>query len=516
MSNTVLVGAFAHETNTFVPEQVTRQEFQAREEYFGKAVEEHLQGTETAVGGVIDAAVDHSVELVHTVSAHATPGGIVSKDTYEFYTSRILGGVRDKIDDLDGVILPLHGAMVAEHLDDGEGALIAAVREIVEDDIPIVVTLDLHANVSERMATHADALVAYETYPHLDKAETGRRAFQILLKAMHGAVKPTIHMERPPNLIFQPKAYTPSGPMADVMAKAREKEERDGVLKVNVLPGFYHADILEMGVTTPVVTNDDPDLAREVSRSMAEMIWNRRDEFVESYPKPREAVETAGRLLADRDLDEGPIVMADFGSNPGGGGASNGTTILREFLNQEIQNAGWAIMHDPVAVDECIEAGVGSRVTTDVGGKTDDLHGEIIKDLNGYVKAITDGRYVNEGTSHSGYGVQNDIGRTVRFQCGRDDSVTVVLADRRASAFDAEIWRHVGQPPERLDVICIPSLIAFLGDYEPMSSEVILVDTPGLSAVDPARFNYESIPRPIYPIDNLDADAYPDWTDVSK
>lgn len=509
MTITVLVGAFAHETNTFVPDPVTRRDFQDNQEYLGDAVEANLRGTETAVGGVIDAAAELDAELVQTVAAFATPGGVVARDTYEFYAGHILDGVRDHLDELDGVILPLHGAMVAEHLDDGEGALIAAVRDLVGPDVPIVVTLDLHGNVTTAMVAESDAIVAYETYPHLDKADTGRRGLELLARTIRDEVAPVMHMERPPMLVLQPKAYTPSGPMAEVMAEARAWEARDGVLKVNILPGFYHADVPEMGVTTPVVTDDDPALAREVARAMAQHLWQHRAEFVEEYPKPRPAVERAKAMAGELAPDDGPVVMADFGSNPGGGGASNGTTILREFLEQEVANAGWAIMHDPEAVAACIEAGVGKRVTVTVGGKTDSLHGAPIEDLEGYVKAITDGRYVNTGTSHSGYGVQNDIGRTVRFQCGTDDSVTVVLAERRASAFDAEVWRHVGLPPERLDVICIPSLIAFLGDYEPMASEVILVDTPGLSAVDPARFEYSHIPRPLYPLDPMEDDAYP-------
>lgn len=512
MTETVVVGAFAHETNTFVPDPVDRQAFRDREEFLGGDVDVQLRGTETAVGGVIDAAEEHGIELIHTVAAFATPGGVVERETYEFYTECILDGVREHLETLDGVILPLHGAMVAEHLDDGEGPLIAAVRTLVGPDVPIVVTLDLHANVSAEMVAESDAIVAYETYPHLDKAETGRRGLRVLARTMRDEVRPVMHMERPPTLILQPKAYTPSGPMAAVMSKARQYEDRDGVLKVNVLPGFYHADIPEMGVTTPVVADDDAELAREVSRAMAEFVWDRRDDFIDAYPQPREAVERAKAVGDGLGPEDGPVVMADFGSNPGGGGASNGTTILREFLDQEVTGAGWAIMHDPAAVADCLAAGVGQRVTTAIGGKSDDNHGEPIADVDGYVKAITDGRYVNTGTSHSGYGVQNDIGRTVRFQCGTDDGVTVVLAEKRASAFDAEIWRHVGLPPERLDVICIPSLIAFLGDYEPLSSEVILVDTPGLSAVNPARFEYSKIPRPVYPLDELAADAYPDWS----
>ncbi|WP_313693468.1 M81 family metallopeptidase [Halorarum halobium] len=512
MTHTVLVGAFAHETNTFVPEPVTRDDFQKRQEYLSEGVRENLRGTETAVGGVIDVADEAGVDLVHTVSAFATPGGVVEDETYEFYSDRILAGAREHGDDLDGVVLPLHGAMVSETHTDGEGPLVEAVRDVVGAEVPIVVTLDLHANVSERMVAAADALVAYETYPHLDKAETGRRGMRLLVRAIEGDVSPTMHLERPPIIAYQPKAYTPEGPMAEVMARARELEGRDGVLKVNVLPGFYHADIPEMGFTVPVVTDDDPDLAREVSREMAELAWEMREEFVEEYPKPPEAIRKARELAADHGPEDGPIVMAEFGSNPGGGGASNGTTVLREMLDQGVEDAGWAIMYDPEAVDDCLAAGVGNRVTTTIGGKSDDRHGEPIADVDGYVKAITDGEYVNTGTSHSGKGVRNHVGTTVRFQCGRDDSVTVVLAKTRASAFDAEIWRHVGQPPERLSMICIPSLIAFLGDYGPMSSEVILIDTPGTSAVNPARFDYSRIPRPLFPLDEMAEDAYPDWT----
>lgn len=512
MTETVLTGELAHETNTFVRGLTERSDFQEDREYLGEDVPTQMAGTETSIGGIVDSAADTGIELLHTISARATPSGVVSEEAYSFYRSLILDELRDHIDEIDGVILALHGAMATEVAPDGEGPLLSAVRSIVGPDVPVVATLDLHANVTEEMVEVADALVAYEEYPHLDKAETGVKAFDILVKAMRGKVEPTSHFERPPTIIFQPKAHTTHGPIAKVMERAREYEQQDDVLKANVLPGFYHADISEMGVTTPVVTDGDPELARKVSRDLAELIWENRKEFVGEYPKPAEAVAQAKGVISGLDEENGPVVMADFGSNPGGGGASNGTTVLQEMLEQEVDNSGWAIMHDPEAVEDCIAAGVGNRVTVDVGGKTDDRHGETITDLDGYVKAITDGRYVNTGTSHSGRGVQNTIGQTVRFECGADDGVTIVLAERRASAFDAEIWRHIGLPPERLDLICIPSLIAFLGDYEPLSSDVILVDTPGVSAVNPERFDYSHIARPISPLDDMDDDAYPSWT----
>ena len=399
--------------------------------------------------------------------------------------------------------------MVTEHYSDGEGELIRRVRDVVGEEVPIIVTLDLHANVSSQMATHADALIAYETYPHLDKAATGRHGMDLLVRTMDDEIEPVVRFERPPMIVFQPKAYTVEGPMVDVMHRARELEAHAGVLKTSVFPGFYHADIPEMGVTTPVVSDGDPGLAQEVSRDLAEHLWTHRDQFVEDYPKPAEAIAIAKERASALDSNEGPIVMAEFGSNPGGGGAANGTTVLREMLEQGIENAGWAIMYDPEAVETCVAASVRERVTETIGGKSDDKHGDPIEAVDGYVKAITDGKYVNTGTTHSGKGVQNDIGTTALFQCGPDDSINVVLAERRASAFDAEIWRHIGIQPERLDIICIPSLIAFLGDYEPMSSDIILIDTPGLSAVNPAQFDYSEIPRPIYPLDDLDGTAYP-------
>lgn len=518
MSHTVVVGAVAHETNTFVETPVTRADFRARYEHLGDEASA-LAGTETQMGGVLDAAEGASedtggagrtgVDLVHTVAAAATPGGVVADDTFAFYADRILAGVREHRDALDGVMLPLHGAMVTASITDGEGELVDRVREVVGPDVPIVVTLDLHANVSERLVRTADAVLTYETYPHLDKAATGRRGLAILRRAMAGDVDPVTRRERVPTIVFQPTARTDEGPMAELQALAREAETRDGVLKASVAPGFYHADVPEMGVTTTVVTDGDPELAAAVARELGVALWRRRESFVADYPGPTEAVDRAEAAVAERGPDAGPVVLADFGSNPGGGGAADGTTILREFIDRGLTGAGWAIMYDPEALADCLDTGVAERVTTSIGGKTDDRHGATIEGVDGYVKAITDGRYVNTGTSHSGKGVQNDLGPTVRLECGPDDGVTVVLSGTRASAFDAEIWRHVGQPPERLDYLCVPSLIAFLGDYGPMASEVILVDTPGASAVDPARFEYERIPRPIYPLDDLPPAAYP-------
>lgn len=508
MRRSVLVASVMHETNTFVPDPVGREAFQQRREFLGDDVTDAMADTDTAIGGVIRTARELGISLVQTVATFATPGGVVTDDAYEFYADVILDAAERHRDELDGVVLPLHGAMVVESLTDGEGELIGAVREVVGPDVPIVVTLDLHGNVSEAMVAEADAIVAYETNPHLDKGETGRRGMELLARAMDGDVDPVIAMERPPVLPEVPKQFTSDDPMARVMARARELEdEHDDVLKVNVLPGFYHADVPEAGLSIPVVTDGDEELARDVAASVGELIWELREQFVGDYPTPAEAVAKAKRL-GSLAPEPGPIVMADFGPNPGAGGSASGTALLREFLDQGVENAGYTLLWGPDAVEACIEAGVGERVTITIGGWPDDHHGAPIEDVDGYVKTITDGTFVNTGTSHDGKGTTTNLGRAVLFQCGQNDGVNVILTETRASSFDAEIWRHVGIQPERLDVIAVQSLAAFRGDYGPFASSIIEVDSPGLSSPVAERFEYKRLERPKFPLDDLPDDAY--------
>lgn len=539
MSKRVLIAEFAHESNTFADEPTTRADFREGREYVGDEVLAKLSGTNTSLGGVVDfverdstgagtAAGDgadrssadyEAVDLVPVVAASATPGGPVARDAYDHYTERIVAGAREHAADLDGVLLALHGAMVPEGMDDGEGPLVQRVRDAV-GDLPVVVTHDLHGNVTDELLAAADVLVAYETYPHVDMAETGRRALELLLDAARGAVAPVMAVERPPVLPLGPDQNTREGPMAEVMARARTLEGRAEILKVNVFPGFHTADVPSVGFSVPVVADSDPDAAREAAREIAEMVWERREVFVRDYPGPEEAVRQAVETVADRGVagpsavaggerDEGPVVLADVGDNPGGGGAGDGTTVLRALLEQGVTDAGFAILRDPEAVEACVAAGVGERVTVTLGGKTDDRHGDPIEDVDGYVAAITDGRFVNTGPMETG--TENRLGRTVRLQCGADDGVAVVLTENRLQPLDAELFRHVGVQPERLDVVVVKSSNHFRADYGPLASRVIPIDSPGVAAMDLSRFGHERIRRPQYPLDEMDADAYPDW-----
>lgn len=508
-SPTVFVAELSHETNTFSDEPTGRKQFQERREYFGDEVLEEFDGTNTTIGGAMEIAEREGVDLRPSVAAAAMPSGRVTADAYEFYTGRVVTDLREIADELDGVFLSLHGAMVQEGGVDGEGPLIEVVRKVVGPNVPIVVTLDLHGNITDRMIDAADALVAFESYPHTDMGPTGRRAMSLLLETVAGQLDPVMRIERPPVLPYGPKQNTRDGPMAEVMSIARELEDRDGVLKVNVLPGFHQADIPLMGFSIPVVADSSEIIARDAARELAETVWDRRDEFVAAFPEPEEAVSQALELTEADVTEDGPVVLADLGDNPGGGGATDGTTVLRELIDQEVKNSGFALIHDPKVVAQAVNAGVGERIIATLGGKKDNLHGDPIEDLELYVKAITDGQFRNTGPM--GTGTRNNLGQAIRARIGGEDGVEVILVENRIQPLDAEVWRHMGIQPERLDVLVVKSTNHYRADYEPMASEVIPVDTPGLVAVNPGRFEYEHIERPKFPIDDMDDAAYPDW-----
>lgn len=515
---TILLGGFAHETNTFAAGTTDRVKFQERQEYFGTEIPEKMRDTNTCEGGAISVAEDRDLDLRYTVSAAATPSGVVDIDTYDFYCGKILDGVQEYESDLDGVCLCLHGAMVPKGMNDGEGPLVSMVRETVGPDVPIAVTLDLHGNISDELVEVADILVAYECYPHTDMGATGRRAMRFLDQMLQSDLDPITAIERPPFLPMGPMQNTREGPMAEVMAKAREYEDRDDVVKVNVFAGFHQADVPSMGFSIPVIADGDPVAATEVARKMAAYVWDRRQDFVAEFPKPEEAVAETKRITETHSQprglydvsDNGPVVLADLGDNPGGGGTADGTTVLRELIDQEIYNAGFAIMCDPEVVAECVEAGVGSRVVVTLGGKTDDRHGAPIADVDGYVKAISDGEFCNTGPM--GTGSESHIGRSVHLQCGSDDQVNVLLTEQRHQPLDAEIWRQLGIQPERLSVLVVKSTNHFRADYEPIASEVIPVNSIGLVSVDPRHFDYEQVSRPKFPLDEMADNAYPTWT----
>ena len=315
----------SHETNTFSNVPTDRAQFEARGLHYGGEVVEAYRGTGTCLGGMIEAAERLEVTLVPSVAASASPAGCVTRDIFEHVKQRMLADLR-AAGRLDGVLLDLHGAMVPEGIDDGDGDIIAAVRLVVGPDVPIAVTLDFHGNLGRAMVEDADLLHGYKTYPHVDMARRGVEATERLVQVVARRLRPTAAWRKPPLLPPLGHQGTARGPMRRLYDLADEMEKDPKVISVSVFAGFPHADIPDAGLGIYVVTDDDRPLAERLAGTLERTAWAHRHEFIHTALPVKEAV---ARALA---ADGGPIVLADMADNTGGGAAGDGTEILRELL----------------------------------------------------------------------------------------------------------------------------------------------------------------------------------------
>ena len=509
----ILLASFQQETTTLNNQLTERSDFEECMEWEGEEILEQHTDTETYDGGVIDAARRHGVHVIPSISTRAPTGGRVSKEAYQHYTNQIVSDVEANVEDLDAIVLTLHGAMVPEDMKDGEGPLIKRVRDVVGTDIPIAVSLDLHALTTDLMIEAADVLVTVENYPHDDMRVTGDRAATLAIRSAREEIDPKMTIERVPLLPQIPKMLTYRGPMSEVEAKARELEEKEGVVKINVNPTHQHADVPQTSFAFHAVTDGDPELSQQVCEELGQMAWEMRQEFVGEYPDAKAGVKEGIELARNPTNDvPSPALLVDVGDNVGGGGSGDGTVVLRELLEQGVDRAVFGSVWDPESVSECIDAGVGERTTlTALGGKTDDINGEPLEDFEVYVKAITDGRFKNTGTFRGG--ALNTLGRTALIRCGDDDAISVLLTERRHSPNDAEIWRHVGIHPEQEPLLAIKSVNHYRADYEGFvdPDRIITMDTPGLFPIDLTDIGFESLHRPIFPLDDT-GETYESWS----
>ncbi|HUM16401.1 MAG TPA: M81 family metallopeptidase [Candidatus Nitrosotalea sp.] len=484
----IFLAMLSHETNTFSNVPTDRAQFEARDLRYGGEIVETYRGTGTCLGGMIAAAERLGVTLLPSVAASASPAGRVTRDIYEHVKQRMLADL-ESAGRLDGVLLDLHGAMVPEGIDDGEGDIIAAVRQAVGPDVPIAVTLDFHGNLGRDMIEKADLLHGYKTYPHVDMAERGAEATERLVQVIGRRIKPTAAWRKPPLMPPLGRQGTARGPMRRLYDLADEMEKDPKVISVSIFAGFPYADIPDAGLGIYVVTDGDRALAERLAGQLERVAWEHRHEFIHSALPVKEAV---ARALA---AEGRPIVLADMADNTGGGAAGDGTEILRELLAAGARSATVACIWDAAAVAACAKAGVGARVTLDVGGKVDDRHGAPVR-VTGTVRTLSDGRFIHRGPMM--HGLPGRLGRTAVLDV---DDIKVILISYRWQTLDPEMMRFVGIDPLLEKILVVKSTIHYRAAFEPIAKEIIEVDAPGLSSSNLSRFQYRRIRRPIFPLD---------------
>lgn len=482
------IASLMHESNTFYPVPTTREMFLDTCLVSGREVISHWGEAHHEIGGMLEVLPALGLETVPLLTGTAMPSGPVEEEAYE----EILAEILDRIsgESLDGLLLALHGAMVAKHVRDADGRTAAKIRKLVGPDLPIVMTLDLHANVSPLMIESVTATTIYRTYPHLDQRERGREAARILAQTLEGRIRPVQALVKPPlciSILAQGSRYET---MADLYRRMEELIDQEGVVTASIAPGFAYADVEEMGPAFLVVTDGDGPRARNEALGLARRAWDRRHELTLLGTPIGQAVREA---MAD---DAGPVTLLDVGDNVGGGSPADGTLILKEVIRTG-SGPALVVLFDPAAVQACAASGVGTEVSLEVGGKSDGLHGPPIP-IRGRVRCLHDGAFVEEEPRHGGARYNNQ-GLTALVETGEGHAI--VLNSLRMAPMSLEQVLSLGIKPKSYRILVAKGAIAPVAAYEPVSSRMVYVDTPGITSANPAHFDYRHRPRPLYPFE---------------
>lgn len=466
----IAVGGFLHESNTFVPGRATLASFRSGGGYpgmcFGDAVLTSLQGVNCGLWGFIEAAgSDH--ELVPLSWAVAVPSGPVTDEAFEFIASRILDTLTAD-PELDAVYLDLHGAMVTESWDDGDGEILRRVRAAVGPDIPVVASLDLHANVSELMFDCADGLLSYQTYPHIDMAATGRRCFALLSEMLTQARRPHKKFRQLPFLIPTVAQCTLLEPAKGIYDQIIEFERGAAVASISFNPGFPAADVKDCRPSVTAYGWDAAALARATD-ALVERIEASEPAFNFPLLTPDEAVLDA----LEHASPAGPVVIADTQDNPGGGSTSDTMGMLRALLRHNVANAAIGLIADPAAAEAAHHAGVGATLKLALGGKggfagDEPLIGEFV------VEALSDGEVQMSGGLY-GYG-RGQMGKSA---CLRIGGVQVAVSSVASQMADQQQFRFVGIEPTEKSILVVKSTIHFRANFDPISTRTTVATAPG-------------------------------------
>jgi microcystin degradation protein MlrC len=443
------------------------------------------------MGGYIAAADRLNMQLLPLIWTFAQPSGTVRHAAYQHLKDLLLARLRDVLP-VEGVLLDLHGAMVTDVCEDAEGDLLRHVRQMVGHRVPVMATLDFHANITPAMAQWADALIGYDTYPHMDNFERGEEAAEWMAAAVTGKVKPVVGLRPIDMLIGLPKQCTLSGPMAEAFRLVHEIERRPGILGITLSGGFPFADIYDAGAAVAVMTDGDMNLARCAAEEIVLYLWERREKFRVTLTPVEEAIAYA--LKTGR----GPVVLADVSDNPGGGGPCDGTLMLKALVGANVPSAVVAVIVDPEAVRAAQQIGIGRAATLTVGGKKDHRNGDPLS-LTGRVQWVGEKEYVNKGRMMTGLTVK--MGLTAVFVV---NNVEIILTENHFQPFDPEVLRCLNIEPRDRLLIGLKSAVHFRADYEDLAAKVFEVDTPGITNPDLRKYPYRRVRRPIFPLDEGD------------
>jgi microcystin degradation protein MlrC len=489
----IAIGGISHETSTFANTRTTIADFDSGFGlYRGPAVIDRFRGANICTGGFIDGAERHGFELVPLLWGFAYPSGLIVAADYASLKQEFLTRLRDEQTQhgpVDGVLLDLHGAMVVEGIDDADGDFVAAVREAVGPKVPVVVTFDLHGNHSQKRVDAATAIVGFDTYPHVDMAERGREAADLIVRTIRGEIHPQMAYRPIPLFWSAPCQITALPPIKELFDFVHEIERRPGILSITLATGFPWADVPNMGASVIVVADGDPALAAQTADELKGWIWERRERW------HRAPLTVADALAQGEAQGRYPIILADHADNTGGGAAGDSTEILQTFVDRGLREAAILYIVDPEVVAQAHAAGVGGLLETDVGGKSDPVQGPPVR-MKCVVRAVSNGDFTYDGPMYAG--LTGNMGPSAWIE---QDGVHVVVVTAHEQPLGPAFSRTLGLDPAQMKYLAVKSAVHFRNSFEKFAGSIFNVDARAIHTHDFATLKYRKRVRPMHPVE---------------
>ncbi len=490
----VAIGSFVTETHSFSTDLTTLECFKQCIWDEAKQLVDAQRGARgdgggAVVGGYIDYAEVNGWDIMPLMAAGAWPAGPIPLDTYEEIKRGFEKELKKLPKDVDGILLHLHGAAVVEGLDDAEGDFLSFVRSFTGDEMPVVMLLDLHANISDLMVEKADAIFGYDTYPHVDVYEREQEAAAFLEKIVKGEVEPFMFRAQPPLILPAIRTTTDTDHMKKLMARANYWEGIENIENVAVFCGYYGSDKYETGASCVVITNNDTDLAMKAGRDMADLFWELRDDFMFHMMPVEEAIRTV-------TSNEGLWAFMDECDDPLGGGASDGIYLLKALMDAGIRSAGISVIKDPEIARKAWEAGIGGTVAGLLGAKTDKLHGEPVR-INAKVVKLSDTEipiYANDIT------VKQNVGKIAVLD---QNGIFIVVVEYKGAFESINIFDIMGIDVRNLKVIVLKGSSGALKEvFREYLSGYVYPESKGITNPDVTKIGeFKKLRRPVYPLD---------------
>lgn len=489
----VAVGALLFEGNTFSLSKTTIEDFHDTYYFEGQELLDHLHGGEVEVSGALSVFEAADAEVIPLVATHGGCGGMVTRDCFQTLKDRMLRRLTDQ--KVDGVYLALHGAMICEQTDNAEVELLEAVRQIV-GDVPLVISCDLHAHITDAMVSLCDAIVGYQHYPHDDPYETGVRAAGLLLSSLSSGTKLKTRMKKMAMLISPTTSGTRrQTPLRDAYKQCRALEMLPGVLSISYFPSTPWAERADGGTAFVIVTDDEACDPHHILDALCHDLWSKRHGFATTLFTLREA------LAAGRKIATGPIILSEMSDAVGAGAAGDSAFVLNEYLDSGSAEELLVQIVDPEVVRLASTSGVGTQIECVIGNKIENRYGGPVS-VSAEVMALYDGKFTYKGGPMAG--AQSTVGPSVIL---RANNVTILVTSRPAYEYADEQYAAAGIDIKNFKFVVVKNPMNYQQAYS-WAPALFALDTPGAGRADLTKLDWTICKRPFYPMDDAHQPIY--------